>query len=106
MQQKYGISSALRSRKHVSLAASPFPLRVKEQIKEVVLKPSKTVGLDEIEKLPDDIYTKPVDFTQSKHVSSSIINFWVFKATVLLFLCSDCSILLLFLYKYCVNEIF
>jgi len=62
MQQKYGTPRISQTRKPTS---SLTAARVKETLKEVNIAPSETCDVDSVERLPEDIYTNPVDFTQS-----------------------------------------
>ena len=70
MQQKYGSSRVSQTRKPGSSLSA---VRVKETLKEVTIVPSKTCDIESVEKLPEDIYQIPIDFTQGK-CSASLVH--------------------------------
>lgn len=74
LQQKYG-SAKLTSRKpHPASPLSAVMSRLKEQqdLKQVKLTPSPTFSIQDIENLPEDTYTKQIDFTKLSSISQRL----------------------------------
>ncbi|CAK8697288.1 unnamed protein product [Clavelina lepadiformis] len=97
LQQRYGgPRTPQSSKKHPAvstpLSSSLAALRLKGSFKEVTLEPAQTCGIDEVEKLPDEIYTKKVDFTQIASIQQRLYqpsrqieqveDFWPRKSTM------------------------
>jgi len=63
LQQKYGGAKLGTSGKSAISSRSALRLKENVSLKEVTIDSPVTFGLEEVEKLPDDVYFQTVDFS-------------------------------------------